>query len=283
MIQHEYEQLMSAADCQTCYQQTLERYPVQRVCINGHEWEICDTGGNLPGLLILPGGLARADLAFRWLDRCQQRYRVLSLAYPNTIDNLADLAANLQALFDYLQFEAGWIVAGSYSGLIAQALLHYRPQLAQGLLLSDTGVPRRGRWLWLSLLHPLVAILPLGLVRWLFWRGTQQFLQPMATMLRPFWAERLQQNLQKMQRHDYLSLLGWWRELDWHLGAARWHGKLAMIVAEHDGLFGRRDQALLRQYYPTASYYRVPQAQHCASLAQIDEYIDYALAQIEAT
>ncbi len=283
MSQLEYEALINAADCQRCYQSMLGRYPMQRLQINGHQWEICDTGGNLPALLILPGGLARADLAFRWLARGHERYRVISLTYPNTVHNLADLAAQLQALFEYLQFEAAWIVAGSYSGLIAQAILYYRPHLARGLLLSDTGVPRRERWLWLTLLYPLVAILPLGLVRWLFWRGTKQFLQPMAEILRPFWAERLQHNIQSLQRADYRSLLRWWRELDWHLTDARWHGPLAMIVAEHDGLFGQRDQQLLRQYYPTASYYRVPQAQHCASLAQIDEYIDYVLAQIEAT
>lgn len=281
MCQLEYEQLISADDCQRCYQAMLERYPLQHVTINSHEWEFCDTGGDLPALLILPGGLARADLAFRWLARCHERFRVISLTYPNTICKLADLTKNLQALFERLQVEAAWIVAGSYSGLIAQAVLHYRPQLALGLLLSDTGVPRRTRWIWLTLLQPLVAILPLGLVRRLFGHGTQQFLQPMAVGLRPFWAERLHHNIHHLQRHDYLSLLGWWRELDWHLSAARWHGKLAIIVAEHDSLFGQRDQQLLRQYYPAASYQLMAHAQHCASLAQIDQYIDWALAWIE--
>lgn len=245
--------------------------------IAGHDWEVIRSGEGDEALLLLPGGLAVAETAFRSICHFEQRYVTLAVTYPETIHRLDELIGGLLGLLDAEGLAAVSVVGGSYSGLVAQALLRAAPERIRRIALSDTGVPRPERARRSAWSRPLVALLPAGLIRALWRLSVAAFLRPMAAN-RAFWRRYFNQRISAMSRAAWLSHLDVWLDFDrsQRFGPgdlAGWRGRMLIIEAERDGLFGPAEQRRLRELYPAAEVRTFADSPHCASLARMDDYI----------
>lgn len=263
------------------WQADLERFraacATQRRTIDGHEWAYMQRGSGAQAVLILPGGLAVAETAFRYIQRLETRYRVLAPTYPETIVTMAQLVQGLAKLLEAEQIARVHVVGGSYSGLVAQCFLRHAPASVETQVLADTGVPRRSRACQLALCQPLLAHLPLGLLRGLACCGVALFLSKLPAQ-RAFWWRYFRQRIATMTRAAWLSHLAIWRDFDrsYRFAArdlAGWQGRMLIIEAERDGLFRRAERMTLRTLYPAARVHTFASRSHGASLAHMDDYI----------
>jgi pimeloyl-ACP methyl ester carboxylesterase len=248
----------------------------QRV-IDGPEWAYIQRGSGDQAVLILPGGLAVAETAFRYIQRLEARYRVLAPTYPETIMTMAQLVEGLAKLLQAEQIPRIHVVGGSYSGLVAQCFVRHAPAVVEKLVLSDTGVPRRSRAYQLALYQPLLTHLPLGAVRGLSSCAVALFLCKLPAH-RAFWRHYFRQRIATMTRAAFVSHLAIWQDFDrsYQFAAhdlASWHGRMLIIEAERDGLFRRAERMALRELYPAAQVHTFESRSHGASLAHMDDYI----------
>ncbi len=258
--------------------------PLQRCELHGHTWEYLAAGAG-PLLLVLPGGLAVAETAFRWLATLAPRWHVVAPTYPATVSSLAELVAGLWALVDHLGCGAVCVVGGSFSGLVAQCFVRAQPERVRRLVLSDTGGPWAAR-LWQHQAYAqLIRLLPMALVRWLFRQGMRLFLAPLCSE-RDFWRTHFFANIRQLDKQRCLSHLALWAEFDQRCrftpdDLRDWSGRILIIAADSDGLFPPQQQQALLHLYPQARPYVFANSPHCASLAQIDTYIAVAAAFLE--
>src|ERR671937_706415 len=86
----------------TDWQAELDRFravcATQQRLIDGHAWAYIQRGSGAQAVLILPGGLAVAETAFRYIQRLEARYRVLAPTYPETMTTMAELVDGLAKL-----------------------------------------------------------------------------------------------------------------------------------------------------------------------------------------
>jgi pimeloyl-ACP methyl ester carboxylesterase len=252
-------------------------YAIQRRVIDGHDWAYIQRGSGAQAVLILPGGLAVAETAFRYIQRLGARYRVLAPTYPETIATMAQLVDGLAKLLQAEQIASVSVVGGSYSGLVAQCFVRHQPLLVETLVLSDTGVPRRARWRQFAMYQPLLARLPLRAMRGLAWCAVALFVRKLPAQ-RAFWWRYFRQRVATMTRAAFVSHLAIWQDFDrsYQFTAhdlANWHGQVLIIEAEHDGIFCGPEQLALRELYATAQVHTFEKRSHGASLAHMDEYI----------
>lgn len=273
----EHRLLYHAAD----WQADLERFravcATQHRIIDGHDWEYIQHGSGAPAVLILPGGLAVAETAFRYIQRLEARYRVLAPTYPETIMTMAQLVDGLAKLIQAEQIARINVVGGSYSGLVAQCFVRHSPDIVEKLVLSDTGVPRRSRAYQLALYQPLLAHMPLRVVRRLSRCGVALFLRKLPAQ-RAFWRQYFRQRIATMTRAAFVSHLVIWQDFDrsYRFTAqdfASWHGRMLIIEAERDSLFRRPERMALQKLYPVARISSFESSSHGASLACMDDYI----------
>jgi pimeloyl-ACP methyl ester carboxylesterase len=266
-------------DWQADLDQFRATHALQRRQIDGHDWEYISCGDGAEAVLVLPGGLAVAETAFRYIQRFEPRYQVLAPTYPETIATMAQLVDGLAQLVRAERIAHVYLIGGSYSGLVAQCLLRHAPDLVAKLVLSDTGVPRRSRArLYARTYLPLVRYLPLRVLRWLFCCGVAPVLLGLPAQ-RAFWWRYFRQRIATMSRAAYLSHLAIWLDFDRNYrfstrDLAHWSGTMLIIDAEHDSLFGQAERRILRTLYEDAQVYTFAGSTHGASLARMDEYID---------
>lgn len=250
---------------------------LEQRAVDGHVWEYIRRGGGAEAVLILPGGLAVAETAFRYIQRLGAHYRVLAPTYPDTIASMAQLVDGLAELIRDEQIEPMHVVGGSYSGLVAQCLVRKRPELVGDLILADTGVPRRSRAAQFGLYQLLVAYLPIWALRALSRCGVAMFVRQLPAQ-RAFWRRYFMQRIAGMPRAAFVSHLAVWRDFDQsYQFAARdlagWHGRVLILEAERDGLFRQGERLALRKLYPAAQTHIFAHRSHGASLAFMDDYV----------
>jgi pimeloyl-ACP methyl ester carboxylesterase len=266
-----------AADWQADLDQFRAACAAQRRVIDGHDWEYIRRGSGAQAVLILPGGLAIAETAFRYIQRLEARYLVLAPTYPETIATMAQLVDGLAKLLHAEQIARIYAIGGSYSGLVAQCFVRHSPELIEKLVLADTGVPRRSRAYQFALYRPMLARLPLSVVRGLSYCGVALFARKLPAQ-RAFWWRYFRQRIASMTRAAFVNHLAAWHDFDrsYRFTArdlAGWRGRMLIVEAEHDGLFRRAERMALRKLYPLAQVHTFESRSHGASLAHMDDYI----------
>ena len=248
-----------------------------RRALAGLEWEYVACGRGPGTLLILPGGLAVAETAFRYIRRFEPHRRVIAPTYPEAAASMAQLTAGLAELIQAEGAPAA-VIGGSYSGLVAQCLVRAAPPLVERLVLSDTGVPRPGRARAMAALAPLIRRGPLPLLRGLLRAGVGLSMAQLPAQ-RSFWWRYFSARIAGISRAACLSHLAIWRDFDRGCvfspaDLAAWPGEMLIIEAEFDGLFRRPEQERLRDLYPLARVHTFANSPHGASLARMDDYIE---------
>ena len=256
----------------------------ERRRLAGLEWEYVACGAGPGTLLVLPGGLAVAETAFRYIRRFEPHRRVIAPTYPEDAATIAQLTAGLAGLIA-AEGAPATVIGGSYSGLVAQCLVRAAPHMVERLVLSDTGVPRPGRARAMAALAPLIRLGPLPLLRGLLRAGVGLSLARLPER-RGFWWRYFSGRIAGISRAACLSHLAIWRDFDrgrvFDPGdLAGWPGEMLIIEAEFDGLFRRPEQERLRELYPRASVHTFANSPHGASLARMDDYIERIAAFLE--
>ncbi len=225
-------------------------------------------------MLILPGGLAVAETAFRYIHRFEPRYRVLAPDLPRDDRDHGAAGGWPGASWCGPRVSRGChLIGGSYSGLVAQCLLRHAPELVAKLVLSDTGVPRHSRArLYAATYLPIISHLPLRAVRWAVLLRRGPGAAGAAASARVLVA-LLRRRIASMSRAAYLSHLAIWLDFDrnYQFSAhdlANWSGSVFIIDAEHDSLFGQDERRILRTLYEDAQVYTFAESTHGASLAR---------------
>lgn len=254
------------------FQQFCRDQPLHERSINGHRWQYIDCGVGAT-LLVLPGGLAVAQTAFRYIIRLAPMFRVLAPTYPSSYRALGPLVDDLAHVLRTEGIDKVHVIGGSYSGLIAQWLLRRYPTLIASLVLSDTGVPRPERARWMGWLQSGLLSVPWPILR-LFWRLSMALYVSRLTAQRLFWRHYFATRINAMTRAEWLSHLAIWRDFDQLVFAPLPQcPPLLIIEAERDGVFGPAEQRRLRELYPTARWQTFANCSHGAALAQMDNYI----------
>lgn len=268
----------SGPNWQADFDQCCATHPLQQRTIHGHTWEYIACGSGEATVLVLPGGLAVAQTAFRYINRFKSHRRVLAPTYPASIMTMADLVEGLCGLVRAEKIQRVHLIGGSYSGLVAQCLVRHLPQMIQTLVLSDTGVPRPQRARQFARFQPLLKCLPLRLLYSIVYSSTAIFVLRLPHN-RAFWWRYFKQRIATLTRAVCISHLAVWLDFDRHYqftasDLAQWRGQILIIEAEHDGLFRPPEQHALRRLYPGATVHTFAASLHGASLARMDEYID---------
>lgn len=117
-----------------------EKYPYQKITIDGKEWSYIDTREGEKTLFLLAGSTTVAEVSFLELEHFAPHYRVISPDYP-PIDNLKELFDGYIKLFTHLGVEKFYTMGGAYGGWIAQSLVRQYPELIGKLVLANVGPP----------------------------------------------------------------------------------------------------------------------------------------------
>src|SRR5579875_1545051 len=142
-------------------------HPREQVDLLGTTWSYLLGGQDSETLLILPGGERIGDVAFPLMQQFEPEYRCLYPSYP-PLSTMAALVDGLAALLDRLSIAQVTLFAASFGGDVGQCFVRTYSDRVSKLILLNTGIPdeqlgratRRGK--------PLVSLLPLVLVRFLF-------------------------------------------------------------------------------------------------------------------
>lgn len=256
-------------------------HPYTRRVINGTEWQYIDCGPQEPSpqttptLLLLPGAPGRADTSFEQITQFETHYRVLALSYPASLHTVAQLVDAIGGIVDAEKIAKAHVLGGSYSGIIAQCLARCYPDRVGKLILSHTGVPRRGRAVIFSLLRHVISLLPIGVLRQLMDVGQQVFFQEVITHDR-FWHDYFRQIIASFGKAEYESRLAVYSDFDRHY---RFSSRdvpshdMLIIEADNDTLVSATERALLRAAYPHAQVYTFHESAHSAWVTRHEHYM----------
>jgi pimeloyl-ACP methyl ester carboxylesterase len=257
-------------------QKFRDNHPLQRVTIEGFDWEYIDSGQGEETVLLLVGGLRVADAAFRSIPMLEDRYRVITPSFP-PIRSMAQIADGLAGVLAATQVERAHVLAGSFGGMVAQCFVRRHPDRLNSLMLSTTGVldsesAQRYRQ-QMDALSPL----PEAVVR----EGAkEQFF----TIIAPpeheadFWRAYLDELFSyRLGKDDLLSTLqcviDYTENYFFSLNdLVDWPGKMLILESDDDKTFDETIRAALRVLYPQARVHTFHGAGHSPGTTQRDEY-----------
>ena len=251
-------------------------YQPQCATFAGVTWRYIVGGHGPTTLLLLPGAPGIAEMAFPYLAAFAQHQRVIAPSYPAEIGSLEELLAGLTALLATETTGPIQLIGASYSGIVAQYLLHRHPERIASLLIGDTGVPRRARARALQLALAVIVRLPrLGLHATLavvlayvlaggtpahhFWQ--RYFKGVVALLTVPEFANRVRVMLDMDRQGHELHQV------------SPWHGPTLLMETADDPLFSAVERAALRLRFPHAEVHTFYTQGHITALTRAPEYI----------
>jgi len=272
-------------------------HPVSRCTIDGIDWEAIVCGAGARTLLLLPGALGLAETSFHHIAAFEQTARVISLSYPDAIDNIHDLVDGIVGLLAAYQVDKAYVVGGSYSGLIAQYLALWHPGCVAALLLSNSGAPNRQRGRRYALFARLLSAVPEPALH-MAMRGMIRLFLPAATPEHRFWRAYFEEIIPRFRRRGLLNRLRiqadvdraenaaqWAGEAKIHKEAAReqnadgdrqeglWKGPTLIVDASHDHLQAPTQRDQLHRRFPQARVVTLAERGHAAALDEQATYL----------
>jgi pimeloyl-ACP methyl ester carboxylesterase len=249
-------------------------HPMCRAWIDGQCWEYIDAGAGNPPLIMLPGGFGVAATSFRYIAALAKGRRVIALSYPPDINTIADLCDGLAALLDALGVARAWVLGGSASGFVAQALVRRHPDRVVGLILAQSGAPRPPRAYLSRACAALLGRLPMPLIFALLRLSIAADLRGPSDDRR-FWRGHFAEVLAAQSRSALVSRFLLAADFDANYRFGVHHkkcggccfgeeqalpdpfpeGSVAIIESASDSLVGPGERAALRALYPRAQVY----------------------------
>jgi pimeloyl-ACP methyl ester carboxylesterase len=265
-----------------------DTYPYRQITINGVEWSYLYSNDSGEALLLLSGALIIPDISWNSISHFGKNHRTIVPVYPavNTMDALVDGIAEILRREGIQQAH---VMGGSYGGFVAQVFVRRHPEMTRSLVLSHTLPPNPTGIERIRKTMRLMALLPLGLLRWVLGRQLSK-LMPADTssgpgaLLMAMFQETLNYRLNKA---DILGIF--WRTLDYyartftHQDLANWPGKVLLVLADDDPGTPEPVRAALQALYPSARMHLLHGGGHVTSVVNQEEYqavIDEFLSKV---
>jgi pimeloyl-ACP methyl ester carboxylesterase len=254
-------------------------HPREQVALAGTVWSYLLGGHSAQSaetFVILPGGERIGDVGFPLMQQFEPAYRCLYPSFP-PLSTMGALVDGLVALLDHLALDRVNLFAASFGGDVGQCFVRKHPNRVSRLILLNTGIPNERLGHATQRAKPLVALLPLGLVRVL----VERLVLGRALATRPeeqaFWRALLHELVAQLTRADIVSSFD--DTIDYRLhyhfspaDLATWPGKVFILQTEDDPATTPAVRAALRALYPHAQVHTFHQAGHTPFLSQPDEF-----------
>jgi pimeloyl-ACP methyl ester carboxylesterase len=250
-------------------------HPLIRHVHAGRAWHYRCGGEGADVVLLLTGVLGAGDFAFQQVAALERRYRVLVPDYP-AVSSLDALVGGIVSLLDAEGAPRVHVVAGSFGGMAAQALVRRQPERVRSLVLSHTGTPAPGSRARRLATLPL-AMLPGGLLRGLF----RKRLRGSFAAADPFWTRYFEETTARLGRADFLSrvrvAMDFAEERYGPHDLDGWPGSILVLDADHDPLFPEARQQAVRALYPRAEVHTFRGTGHAAAVLDPEGYASVIL------
>ncbi len=113
-----------------------QKYPEQRIDLNGRNWGYLDVGEG-PVLLLIPGTLGRCDIFWHQFQALMQRIRIIALSYPET-GGIAEWGDDIATLMDHQKVQTATVLGSSLGGYLAQYVAAKHPHRVDRLVAANT-------------------------------------------------------------------------------------------------------------------------------------------------
>ena len=117
------------------YNEFLKTHEFKTVSVDGHDFEVIDSGSGSNTLVML-NGVDMYQFWIHYVSAFEKNYRVLMMMYPVTIWKNKEMVTALKALFAKLGIDAPILVGISDGGVLAQ--LYAKTYKAGGLIMVST-------------------------------------------------------------------------------------------------------------------------------------------------
>ncbi len=250
-------------------------HPPRQTTINGMTWEYLSCGQGEATILWLVGGLRVADAAYRSIPLLEDHFRILAPSYPPlmSMDVLVD---GLVRLLDASGVGTAHVLAGSFGGMVAQALLRRHPGRVNKVVLSTTAVLDEKAVANYQQQEAMIASAPSELVAE-FSKG--RFVEMIAPPNdeRTFWTAYVDELFsERLTKDDMLStvrcLLDFAQQPQQPQTAPEWAGRILIIESEDDATFDAAARARLKALYPSARVHTYTNGGHSPATTQREAY-----------
>ena len=249
-----------------------ESHPPKRIEVGGLGWEYIACGQGAATLLLLPGGLRRAETAFPQIRMFEGTHRLITPGYPPAT-KIDHIVAGVVDILDREGVTRASVLGQSYGGMVAQVLIQSHPKRVDRLVLSSSGPLRasRGMTTLLSVLTALAAVLPGPVVRGLFKRSLQRILSVPESESR-FWRAYLEELFSlHLSKADVLSHFLTGQDVLRRYAYAekeksQWEGAVLIIGGEKDPVSTEADRNALKEVFPQAEVRVVEGCGHTPAL-----------------
>lgn len=242
----------------------------------GVPWNYIVGGHGPTTLLLLPGAPGIAEMAFPYISAFERHYRVIAPSYPAEISTLEQLLAGLDELIARETDGPVHLIGASYSGMVAQYVVHRHSERVASLLIGDTGVPRPARARALRM-----AVAAIGRMSGI---GFRSFLTLLVAYVikghsvpHRFWQRYFKGIVANLGVSEFVNRLQVMIDMDRHGETIRsslhWQGPTLLLETAADPLFSAAERAELHARYPQAETHTFHSRGHITALTRAPEYI----------
>ncbi|NHI94854.1 MAG: alpha/beta hydrolase [Candidatus Lokiarchaeota archaeon] len=268
------------------YLDFLKSHPKKRfIDIDGVEWEYITSGTGERVLLVLPGGNRRPFLGYKFAQRLEQEFKIISPSYPS-IESIANLVAGIYQILINEKAKNVFVLGSSFGGIIAQAFFYHHSDMVEKMIIGNTGTLKRD-----------------PREKYNFEKRMKRALKLINFFPTSFSKRTIKKSLGKLiiaseqERTIYIALLNYYISARAHDKRAiachfenlldfsqnfqfddefrrRISPKLLIITALGDAGVSPDAKMLLKATYPGAKYYEFKEGGHTPALLLMDEYLN---------
>lgn len=256
-------------------------HPLNHVQAGETSWEYIACGEGDRPLLLLTGGLARADTAFSTILKLEKDYRLVVPSYPS-VATMGELAEGIVQILDREGFDKISVMGGSYGGAVAQCFLYQQPHRVKKLILSHTIAPAPDRVKVAGRALRVIEWLPMGALRFLLRLQFKRLIDPPLRAAnhpaRPLWHAMINEaTTESLTRESLLNSMR--RVVDFYEhypptpdALKGWTGKILILESDNDPAAPPHVRARLKALYPEARVHTFHGTGHVSSILEPEEY-----------
>ncbi|MFN8372347.1 MAG: alpha/beta hydrolase [Anaerolineae bacterium] len=263
--------------------QFRQQHPTHRAQVGELEWEYLTGGSGDEVILLLVGGLRVADAGFRSMTELERTFRVINPTYPRAL-TMSQLCDGLIGLLAAAGVTQAHVLAGSFGGMVAQALVRLYPQSVKSLILSNTAVLDETAAARYRSELDMITPIPPELVR----EGAKDRFYHMVAPPEDesvFWRAYLDELFTvRLDKDDLLSTYHCLLDFAAHFTLTPIDQPRTLIIeSSDDATFDQKQRDAVKNLYPHAQVYTFQSAGHSAATTQRDTYFQVVREFISAS
>lgn len=257
-----------------------QEHPLTQQEIDGITWEYIRSGDlSAPPLMLLPGGLSTAELAWRMISQLDpKKYHLMCPSYPSEIGTMTALSDGIARILTLEGIQTTYLVGGAYGSMLAQVFIHRHPDMVNRLVMTHAYPPSPSR---VKSVEPTLKVfrwLPLFIVRNML--RTQMTgrmpvdAPPELLLIAAQIRETLDSGLTRQAAmNTYLRMVDFDMQNFTYTDLEGWQGKTLLILAEDDATTTEELRNTMLALYPGARLHLVKGSTQSAGLLETEEYI----------